>query len=58
MNHEPAPYDPIPWARYAGQQAREHGREIKTCPMYALGEEGRLLRKAWEDGWNKGGQRK
>lgn len=53
MRSDERSYDPIKWARYAGQQAREHGRDLKSCPLYEMGRDGTELRKAWEAGFNE-----
>jgi hypothetical protein len=38
-------------ARQSGRNAREAGRPMDSCPHYAMGDAGYLLRKAWRDGW-------
>jgi len=40
-------------AREAGALARQNGRGIDTCPLYAMGEMGWTLQRAWLSGWNK-----
>lgn len=39
-------------ARQAGENARAAGRGIDTCPLYAMGEDGRRWQAAWRQGWN------
>lgn len=38
-------------ARAAGRMARENGRGLDTCPLYAMGEMGRTWQAAWKSGW-------
>lgn len=40
-------------ARVAGQSARNAGRPRDTCPIYALGAAGAMLREAWQDSWDE-----
>lgn len=50
-------------AKVAGRSARNAGRSRDTCPIYALGAEGAMLREAWQSSWDdreaeiKGGKR-
>lgn len=36
----------------AGRSARERGRDLSDCPLYAMGELGRRWRERWADGWH------
>ena len=38
-------------ARSAGSMARERGRGIDTCPLYAMGQMGWVWQRAWMAGW-------
>lgn len=39
----------------AGRNARERGRDLTDCPIYALGQLGQPWRDAWCDGWRSAG---
>lgn len=39
-------------AKVAGQSARNAGRPRDTCPIYALGADGAMLREAWQTAWD------
>lgn len=41
----------LDYANEAGRMARERGRGIETCPLYAAGEDGRRWQAAWKSGW-------
>lgn len=45
-------------ARQAGESARRSGKKRHEGPMYAMGEEGRLLREAWLIGWDDEDERR
>ena len=38
-------------AQMAGADARRAGRPITACPHYGSGDDGRVLREAWQDSW-------
>lgn len=40
-------------AHAAGFCARQAGRGVETCPLYAMGEIGWTWQRAWLSGWNK-----
>lgn len=40
-------------AKEAGRSARSEGRRRDSCPVYALGAEGAMLREAWQSEWDK-----
>lgn len=39
-------------AKIAGTSARNAGRSRDTCPMYALGAAGAMLREAFQSAWD------
>lgn len=45
--------DRLAQARECGFFAREAGREVTSCPMFALGDLGRPERQAWVEGWKQ-----
>ena len=45
------------YAHEAGGRARENGRDLSTCPTYAIGQLGDAWRKAWREGWHETDQR-
>ncbi len=55
MNENDARAATLAHARQAGRWAREAGRPITSCPMYAMGALGRAWRDAWCAGWKEGG---
>ena len=40
-------------AKVAGRSARNAGRSRDSCPMYALGAAGAMLREAWQSEWDQ-----
>lgn len=40
-------------AKIAGRSARSAGRGRDSCPMYALGAAGAMLREAWQYSWDQ-----
>lgn len=38
-------------AQQAGCYARQAGRKLDACPLFAMGKDGDLLREAWRQGW-------
>lgn len=53
VNSKEPPYSPLHHARLSGERARERGRELSSCPLYGMGEDGRSLRNEWERGWQE-----
>jgi ribosome modulation factor len=37
----------------AGEAARRAGRKRDSCPIYGMGEYGRILQEAWYSGWDR-----
>lgn len=44
-------------SREAGESARRAGRELKTCPTYAIGRAGEDRRRAWTEAWESTGKK-
>lgn len=45
-------------AEQAGETARQSGKKRDQSPLYAMGEDGELLREAWRNGWDAENERR
>lgn len=45
-------------AKQADTSARQAGRPVSACPLYAMGKDGELLREAWRAGWDEENERR
>ncbi|MEQ8034281.1 hypothetical protein [Xanthomonas campestris] len=36
-----------------GRRARQAGKKREQSPMYGMGDDGRLQREAWREGWDE-----